>query len=325
MLEASLHFAPFYFIKINYRTAGINFKAVVFLFFLFPATSLWAGSKDIKFASRIVSTSPSITETLFALGLGHRVVGVTDFCEYPPEACQLSSIGGMINPSMETLVSLQPDLVLHQSHSSRMARNTQTLGIRSMGLEVGTLGDILNTIKLLGTTLGIEEHSERLLNKLNNGINFYKDKLKGVPPKEALLLLGDSSDPGRDLYAAGQGTFLHELFEISGGKNIIPPTMAQYPRITKEYIIEKSPEVIIEAGPKSRLSPEQIKERLQGWKRFPSIRAVQTEQIHYISADYILIPGPRLLHILEQFSKALHPEIFSYSPLSETVKAGSAQ
>ena len=103
-------FAPFYFIKINYRTAGINFKAVVFLFFLFPATSLWAGSKDIKFASRIVSTSPSITETLFALGLGHRVVGVTDFCEYPPEACQLSSIGGMINPSMETLVSLQPDL-----------------------------------------------------------------------------------------------------------------------------------------------------------------------------------------------------------------------
>ena len=141
---------------------------------------------------------------------------------------------------------------------------------------------------------------------------FYKDKLKGVPPKEALLLLGDSSDPGRDLYAAGQGTFLHELFEISGGKNIIPPTMAQYPRITKEYIIEKSPEVIIEAGPKSRLSPEQIKERLQGWKRFPSIRAVQTEQIHYISADYILIPGPRLLHILEQYQAnvLIRPALF---------------
>jgi len=108
--------------------------------------------------------------------------------------------------------------------------------------------------------------------------------LKNIPPKEALLLLGDSSDPGRDLYAAGQGTFLHELLEISGGRNIIPDSLAQYPKITKEFIIEKSPEVIIEAGPKSRLSLEQIKERMKGWKRFPSIRAVQSEQIHYIGA-----------------------------------------
>jgi len=281
-------------------------------------------TKDFTQAQRIISTSPSITETLFALGLGNRVVGVTDFCKYPLKACQISSIGGLVNPHMETIVALRPDLVLHLSHSIRMEQNTKTLGIPSMNVEMDTVGNILQSIQLLGKTLGVEKNAERLHKKLMDGINLHKTRLKNVQPKEALLLLGDSSDPGRDLYATGQGTFLHELLEISGGRNIIPDSLAQYPRITKEFIIEKSPEVIIEAGPKSRLSPEQIKERMQGWKRFPTIRAVQSGQVHYIGADYILIPGPRLLKIIEQFSKALHPEIFSGSfPSNQAVSESS--
>ncbi|MZG54782.1 MAG: ABC transporter substrate-binding protein, partial [Nitrospinae bacterium] len=286
------------------------------LLLLIPAPGTLA--KDLTQAHRIISTSPSITETLFALGLEDRVVGVTDFCKYPPKACQLASVGGLVNPHMETIVALRPDLVVHLAHSVRLEQNTQKLGIPSMKLEMDTVENILGSIQLLGVTLGVEKNAGRLQNKLINGINLYKKKLKNIPPKEALLLLGDSSDPGRDLYAAGQGTFLHELLEISGGRNIIPDSLAQYPKITKEFIIEKSPEVIIEAGPKSRLSLEQIKERMKGWKRFPSIRAVQSEQIHYIGADYILIPGPRLLKILGQFSRALHPEIFSDSSPSKT-------
>ncbi|MBC8286410.1 MAG: ABC transporter substrate-binding protein [Nitrospinae bacterium] len=316
-------FPPFYFIKTGCKILRII--SVLFLLVFLPASSLlWAGDAETRSANRIISSSPSITETLFALGLGHRVVGVTDFCEYPPEACQLPSIGGMTNPHMEALVTLQPDLALHLSHSAQMERNTKTLGIPSMAMKMDTLDDILNSIKLLGSTLGDEKGSEQLLKKLTEGINFYKNKLKDIPPKETLLLLGDSSDPGRDLYATGPGTFLHELLEISGGKNILHDSMAKYPRLTKEYVIEKSPEVIIEAGPKSRLTPEQIKERLRGWKRFPSIRAVQTGQVHYIGADYILIPGPRLLSILERFSKVLHPDIFHNSFHSKRTKEEEA-
>ena len=287
---------------------------VLLLLVFLPAPSvLWAGDEETRYANRIISTSPSITETLFALGLGHRVVGVTDFCEYPSEACQLPSIGGMTNPNMEALVTLRPDLVLHLTHSAKMARYTKALGIPSMGIKMDTLDDILRSIELLGSTFGIEENSKQLLAELTTGINFYKKELKNIRPKETLLLLGDSSDPGRDLYATGPKTFLHELLEISGGKNILHDSMAKYPRLTKEYVIEKSPEVIIEAGPKSQLTPEQVKERLKGWKRFSSIRAVQTGQVHYIGADYILIPGPRLVSILEQFSQVLHPDIFRNS------------
>ena len=192
-----------------------------------------------------------------------------------------------------------------------------------MGIEMDTLDDILGSIKFLGSALGVEKNSEQLQNKLTAGINYYKNKLKGIRPKDTLLLLGDSSDPGRDLYASGPGTFLHELLEISGGKNILPDSMAKYPRLTKEFIIEKSPEVIIEAGPKSRLTPEQIEERLKGWKRFPSIRAVQSDQVHYIGASYILIPGPRLLNILDQFSRAMHPDIFPDSLNSKSAQGES--
>ena len=287
---------------------------VLLLLVFLPASSvLWAVDEETRYANRIISSSPSITETLFALGLGHRVVGVTDFCEYPSEACQLPSIGGMTNPNMEALVTLRPDLVLHLTHSAKMARYTKALGIPSMGIKMDTLDDILRSIELLGSTFGIEENSKQLLAELTTGINFYKKELKNIRPKETLLLLGDSSDPGRDLYATGPKTFLHELLEISGGKNILHDSMAKYPRLTKEYVIEKSPEVIIEAGPKSQLTPEQVKERLKGWKRFSSIRAVQTGQVHYIGADYILIPGPRLVSILEQFSQVLHPDIFNDS------------
>ena len=214
---------------------------------------------------------------------------------------------------MEILVSLRPDLVVHQYHSTRMTKKTKTLGIPAMGITMNTLGEILNSIDYLGSSLGVEKESDQLLKKLTVGINYYKNKLKGIPKKEALLILGDSSDPVRDLYSIGPGTFLHELLEISGGKNILHKTMAKYPRLTKEYIIEMSPEVIIEAGPKSRLTPEQVQKRLSDWKRFPSIRAVQNNKIHYISANYILIPGPRFMNTLEKFSKAIHPKIFQKS------------
>ncbi|MEK9629518.1 MAG: helical backbone metal receptor [Nitrospinota bacterium] len=300
----------------NYNFLFLNLlkKTIpAFCLFLLLGFSSITKAEEASKAQRIISTSPSITETLFALGVGDRVVGVTDFCKYPPEACKISSIGGMVNPNMEVLVSLRPDLVLHLSHSVRMEENVRTLGIPSMKVNMNTLDDILESIQFLGKALGVKNNADKLRNKIINGIQFYKNKLQNVSAKETLLLLGDSSDPGRDLYATGRGTFLHELLEISGGKNIIPASLARYPRITKEFIIEKSPDVIIEAGPKSRLSPEQIKERMKGWKRFPTIKAVQSENVHYIGEDYILIPGPRLLKIIEKFSKAIHPEIFSNS------------
>ena len=270
--------------------------------------------------SRIISTSPSITETLFELGLKDRVIAVTIFCKYPEEACRLPKIGGMLNPNMETVVSLTPDLIIHQSGNQRLRNNAKSLGIKTLEVRMGNLEEIFDSIKKLGIALNCQEQANKLTLQLTSGIAFYQERLKGLPKKEVLLLLGDSSDPARDLYAAGPGTFLNELLNLSGGKNIIRDSSARYPKLSKEHIIEKSPEIIIEAGPNSNLSQREIDIRIQEWNRFPTIEAVKKKQIYFIGADYILIPGPRLLKIIERFSKAIHPNLFAYQTKKSSIE-----
>jgi iron complex transport system substrate-binding protein len=296
--------------EIPVRLSILN--SFVFVIALFSTTSmLWANNTKVSSASRIISTSPSITETLFELGLKDRVIAVTDFCKYPKQACQLPSIGGMLNPNMETVVALTPDLIILQSGNQRLRNNAKSVGIKTLEVSMGNLEEIFDSIKKLGIALNCQEQANKLTLHLTSRITFYQERLKGLPKKEVLLLLGDSSDPARDLYAAGPGTFLNELLNLSGGKNIIRDSPARYPKLSKEHIIKKSPEIIIEAGPKSNLSQTEIDIRIQEWNRFPTIEAVKKGQIYFIGADYILIPGPRLLKIIERFSKAIHPDLFA--------------
>ena len=266
---------------------------------------------------RIISTSPSITEILFELGLQDRIVAVTDFCIYPEEACHLPSIGGVLNPDIETIVSLTPDLIILQSDSAKMEKNIKSLGIPTLSIKVRTISDIFESINRLGKELNCQENAKKLLLLLEGKINSYKQRLSGRSSKKVLLLLGDSSDPARDLYAVGPGTFLNELLVLSGGINILKNSKAQYPKLSKEFIIEQSPEIIIEAGPNSNLPQKEIDYRVEQWNRFPTIQAVKDKRIHFISADYILIPGPRLVKILEKFAKVIHPDL-SHSETEKT-------
>jgi len=266
---------------------------------------------------RIISTSPSITEILFALGLKDRIVAVTDFCTYPEEACLLPSIGGVLNPDIETIVSLTPDLIIHQSDSAKMEKNIKSLGIPTLSIKVRTISDIFESINRLGKKLNCQEAAKKLLLLLQGKINGFKQRLLGRSPKKVLLLLGDSSHPTRDLYAVGPGTFLNELLTLSGGTNILKNSNAKYPKLSKEFIIEQSPEIIIEAGPKSNLPQNEIDDRVEQWNKFPTIQAVKDKRIHFIGADYILIPGPRLVKILENFAKVIHPDL-SYSEAEKT-------
>ena len=125
------------------------------------------------------------------------------------------------------------------------------------------------------------------------------------------MLLSDTNDPSCDLYAVGRDTFLNELLTIAGGENVLPDTMARYPKVSKEYIIAKSPEIIIEVGPRSKLSNQEIKVRKKTWGKYSTLRAVKDDRLYFIGADYILIPGPRLLNILDDFTRTIHPGLFA--------------
>ena len=293
-----------------------------FLVFHLTVLCLWLVIfQEVHAASqRVISTSPAITEILFAIGAGDRVVGVTDFCNYPEQACRLPSIGGPLNPSTETWITLKPDLIIIQEDSKVIQKNAKIFEIPSLTVSVNNLNNILNSIQIIADSLHMPQAGHQLAIKIKTKIESYRTHLKKIKPRQVLMLLSDTNDPSRDLYAVGRDTFLNELLTIAGGENVLPDTMARYPKVSKEYIIAKSPEIIIEVGPKSNLSKEETLARKKTWGKFSTLRAVKDDKLYFISADYILIPGPRLLNILDDFTRTIHPELFLNQSSKEQTK-----
>ena len=294
--------------KLFRKLIVINFFSLCFLLVIF---------QEVHAAPhRVISTSPAITEILFALGAGDRVVGVTDYCSFPKKACLLPTIGGPLNPSTETWIALKPDLIIVQEDSIVIGKHATILKIPLLNVSVNNLKNILKSIQIIADSMQISKTGNQLVNKIKLEINNYRTSLAKVKSRQVLMLLSDTNDPSRDLYAVGRNTFLNELLAIAGGENILPDTMATYPKISKEFIIAKSPEIIIEIGPKSNLSSKGILGRKKEWGKYPTLRAVKNDRLYFIGADYILIPGPRLLNILDGFTRTIHPGLFS----SESVK-----
>ena len=293
-----------------------------FLVFHLTVLCLWLVIfQEVHAASqRVISTSPAITEILFAIGAGDRVVGVTDFCNYPEQACRLPSIGGPLNPSTERWITLKPNLIIIQEDSEVIQKNAKIFEIPSLTVSVNNLNNILNSIQIIADSLHMPQAGHQLAIKIKTKIEGYRTHLKKIKPRQVLMLLSATNDPSRDLYAVGRDTFLNELLTIAGGENVLPDTMARYPKVSKEYIIAKSPEIIIEVGPKSNLSKEETLARKKTWGKFSTLRAVKDDKLYFIGADYILIPGPRLLNILDDFTRTIHPELFLNQSSKEQTK-----
>ncbi len=260
---------------------------------------------------RVISTSPAITEILFAIGAGDRVVGVTDYCNYPKNACRLPSIGGPLNPSTEKWIALKPDLIILQDDSVVLNKHAKVFKIPTLQVSVNNLKNILKSIQAIADATQTPRSGKQLVDKIKRQIETYRISIEKTKSRQVLMLLSDTNDPSRDLYAVGRNTFLNELLTIAGGENILPDTMATYPKISKEFIIAQSPEIIIEIGPKSNLSNKGILLRKKAWGKYPTLRAVKNDRLYFIGADYILIPGPRLVNILDNLSRNIHPELFS--------------
>ena len=298
------------FIRLRYLSA------IVFSLIVLISTSLEvrAEASPSSPPQRIISMSPGVTEILFAISAGDQIVGVTDFCNFPEAAKSLPKVGGLLNPSYESIITLKPDLIIHQPNKNRMKKFVENLGIHHLPISMLSLDEIFSTIKEIGVATHREKGADRLIQSMKGKINFHRKRLANVSQKSVLLVLGISNDSMRELYGVGPKTFLGEMLALAGGKNILADSQAQYPKVSKEFIIHESPEIIIEIGRKDILTEESSLKRRQGWQKFSTIRAVKNQDIHIIVADYILIPGPRLVNIIHHFVKAIHPEIVSDTP-----------
>ena len=300
----------------NASLIGSFIFPLLFVFLLFPLQVEQSFAEADTGPKRIISMSPGITEILFSMGAGDRVVGVTDFCDYPAEATKLPSVGGMLNPSFETIITLQPDLIIHQKGSEEVNKFAHRLGIKTLDVPMLSLEDIFTGIIKVGQHIDFNEGAEKLVGELKAEINRHQKRLANVKRKSVLLLLGVSTDVSRDMYAVGRGTFIGELLSLAGGENVLPESEPLYPKISKEYVIQQSPEIIIEVGPTRILSDEEIAKRKKNWKKFSTLRAVKNDDVHIISANYLLKPGPRLINIIAHFVDAIHPGLADNSMAS---------
>ncbi|MGH7875651.1 MAG: ABC transporter substrate-binding protein [Candidatus Binatia bacterium] len=255
------------------------------------------------YPQRIVSLAPSVTESLFALGFGPRLVGVTTYCDYPAEAKKLPKIGGFMSPSLEVIVAKRPDLVIGVSSATDpvKARELERLGLKVRLISLASVSEILNSIQSIAGWLGNPQAGERLVQKITLQFNQVKQRVASAPRRRALLAVGL-----RPLVAVGGKNFIDELITLAGGENIAGNAAQPWLNLPEEYVVAKAPQVIIEAGMGSERG-----ETAKRWGDLKSLPAVKEQRIYAYASDKILRPGPRIGEGLEEIARLVHPECFT--------------
>ena len=255
---------------------------------------------------RIVSLAPSLTETLFALGLGERVVGVTDYCDYPAEARSKTRVGGIINPSVEAIVILAPDLVLITREGNR--RETmealERLGVPVFAVNTNELADVFRTIRHLGELAGVPERGRRLAADLERQSAAIAEAIRPYPARRVLFLVWL-----QPVVSVGRNSFIEGLLQRSGAESIAEASAQPWPHLSIEEILRSEPEFILIPRSSSFAPTRAQLLRLPGWRE---LKAVRAGRIVYLPAT-VERPGPRLIEVQDVIARAIHPEAFKRS------------
>ncbi len=272
---------------------------------------LLAAQLGAQVPQRIVSAAPSITEMLYSIGVGDRVVGVTEFCHYPPEVRQKPKIGSYMRPNLETIVAMRPDLVVVLREHGELVAQLRRTGLRVLDLQHNTLDGVFDAMLLLGRTVGVEEAARRRVGELRGRLDAIGAKANGLPKRKVMFVIGRTPGTIQDLMVVGRESFLNELITIAGGQNIFRETNAFYPRIPREEIYARGPEVIIDMGDMADTDrvTEEHKRSVPGlWKVLADVPAVKAGRVYPVAEDLFVVPGPRVVEAAQMLFEMIHPE-----------------
>jgi iron complex transport system substrate-binding protein len=255
---------------------------------------------------RIISLAPSNTEILFALGLEDKVVGVTEHCNYPPEALDKEKIGGFSTPDIEKIIAVQPDLIFAADiHQKEVIPALEEMGLTVFALAPEDLDGILKDIQMVGKITGKEEEASELLNRMGNRIKAITDKTTSLQERPRVFYI-TWHDP---LWTSGSGTFIDELIEKAGGVNIFQD-VTEHKAVDIELVIARNPEIIIACTGHGEAEGKPF-EWAKNEPRLQATEAIKNKRLYQINADLVSRSGPRIVDALEWFAYFIHPEIFS--------------
>jgi iron complex transport system substrate-binding protein len=273
---------------------------------LLPPRSFEQGSNRPE---RIVSLVPAVTEMVFALGAGPQVVGVSSFDQYPPDVATRPKVGGLIDPDIERILSLRPDLVIVYATQTDLRTQLERVGIQMFLYEHAGLSDITTTIRQLGQRLAVSAPAAQLATRIDSTIAGVRQRVAGRARPRTVLVFSRETDTLRGIYASGGRGFLHDMLVAAGGDNIFGDVDRQSVQATRELILARAPAVILEirAVPMSSDSSERS---LRSWDALSSLPAVRSRRVHVLPDNEFVVPGPRVAEATRRFAELLHPEAF---------------
>lgn len=256
---------------------------------------------------RIISIAPSNTEILFALGLGDRVVAVTDYCDYPAEAKTKDSVGSYIKPSIEEIVALSPDLILATGvHEDKVIPALEGLGLTVVALDSDTLDEVLESIRLVGEITGKQKEADQLATEMSDRIRAITEQTAGLSQAEKpRVFYVIWYDP---LMSAGSGTFQDNMIEKVGGINITG-NLTGWVTVSLETVLEANPEVMI-AGINHASLNDLNYQFIKTEPRLADTAARQNDRVYEVDANLVSRTGPRIIDGLEKLAEFIHPELF---------------
>lgn len=255
---------------------------------------------------RIICMNPAATETIFKLGCQDRLVGVSDFCDYPPQAKEHPKVGAVMNPNLERLKVLKPDLLIIMGKGEVVADFCARNGVEVLRVNMGTFEEMYRDIEALGERLGCSEKALQLCKEIQTQISEVEKSVAGLSKKRVFISLYRSPGNLGSISTAGPKTLLSELVSIAGGENIFNDIQQSYPMISKESVLKRDPQVIIEPLQQTLIADA---DRLrENWSDMSDVEAVKNSAIYFPDADLVLKPGPRVGTACKIIAKIIHPE-----------------
>lgn len=264
----------------------------------------WGAALERSPCQRIVSLAPSVTEVLFELGLGGRVVGVSRFDRYPAGVHSLPRVGGLFDPHYEAIVGHRPTIVVALVEFGEKAEYLRSIVPSVMLVDHRSVAGILGSIEALGERCGVGQRARELRTALERDIAAVQIKGHGRPPVRTLVVVGGVGDGGarRTVFASGRDGFYDEILRLVGGVNVVTGTTVSLPTVSAEGLLALDPDVIIEVREPADNQPVAVAEIKESWQHFGSLRAVKAGRVHVLTDDFVTIPGPRFGDTLRAFA-----------------------
>lgn len=255
---------------------------------------------------RIVSTAPSITEMLFALGAGDRVVGVTTYCRFPAEARQKPKIGGYASPDVEAILRQRPDLVVILADRPDLSSKLSAFRLPTLSVRQERLADIERSIGMLAAQLGLETRGRELAAGIRRDLARVSGSVSGLPRRTVLFVVGRNPGSLTDIYTPGGGSYIDELITFAGGSNVFRDVTVPYAKVSLEEILARDPDVIVDISDQGALNTANREPIQRLWERFPSLRAVRNHNVHILTDDIFVVPGPRVTNAVAALARVIH-------------------